>query len=221
MTKCGIMEIIYQRNDLHSGARVALDVNGVIYLSRILDMHSNFIYLNPLKRSGLYPNLMFNQPVYLMQEEQEGSIVFVLLRFVQHSAMEGGKDMFRVVRSTFHALHHSALRLSLYGWCELSVFSMFNSARKDFSGKVQIDGLSEQGICLIVPRELPSDTFAECEFRLDGWRYCLPCRATHGQRSENGAYCRMEFSFIFVSQGERLRLRQLLFCEQARRLREA
>lgn len=220
MTVYLAMALILQNNDVQVGKRVLLDVNGIIYEAEVQEIHQNFLHLSALKKNGAIPRLFFNQPVYLMQELEEGGVLFVLLRFMQHSAREKRADIFRLVRSTFHVALGGPLRLPLCGWCELTIFSIFNRLRMEFNGRVQIYDLSETGIGLIVPNELPCDTFAECEFELVGKVLKLPSRATHGVSSDNGAYHRMEFEFISITRKERQNIRTFLFSEQARRLRE-
>ncbi|MDL2217225.1 hypothetical protein LJC27_01030 [Christensenellaceae bacterium OttesenSCG-928-M15] len=216
------MAIVLQKNDLQAGARVILDINGTAYSSHIQEVqNNNFLYVDVPKYPGTPPRMFYNQPVYLMQELTDGGLVCVLLRFLQHGVKDGRKDIFRIVRSTFHVTLGSGLRLPVCSWCDLTVFSIFNRLHLDYAGRVQMTDLCETGLSLIVPEELPYDTFAECEFLLNDRRFKLPSRATYGISSENGAYHTMDFDFVCITKREQTYIRQYLFKEQARRLREA
>jgi hypothetical protein len=214
------MTVILQKNDLQAGARVILDINGVAYESHIQEVQSNnYLLMDAPADPQLSARMRFNQPVYLMQDRQENGIICVLLRFIQHGVQDEPMDVFRIVRSTIKVMSYNGLQLPVCEWCDLTVFAMFNRARKAFAGRVQMVNLSETGLELIIPTDLPFDTFAECEFCIGTRLFQVPSRATHGKSSDNGAYHTMNFDFVHITKSERVYLRRYLFMEQARLLR--
>lgn len=206
---------VMDQNELAPGAAVSLYVNGARWKGDVLELRGNILLLSlPAGKRG---TLAYGQTACLVQMLPEEQILFFMLRYVEcrGRGMEM-KDVFQLVPGTRMVIWPELHRLPMYSWCRLKVFTPHQPGKTLLEDQAFLFALSEGEASMMVGRPLPLGAFAECALPLADETVTAAGVLMRCENLDNGACYRAHF--MLIDKTLRLRLRDFLLTERARRM---
>ncbi len=207
-------------NDLKSGATVVLDVQGVSIRSSVLRQQERELYLTPdlTHRLRMKPETLI--PVFLSSEISQDEVYSILLWYEGQKVYQTGvADVYKKERSTEELRRWEALRLPMFCWSDIKVYSIFDRNEVALTMKDRIAELGESSFTVITHNRVTVNSFADCTFELGSSRVEATCRVMRMELLEKNSLVKLTFEFIALAPTYRRIIRKFLLAEQARRFR--